>query len=269
MAQIEDMAAARAGCVEVVEHLFRFAGNHVGAGKQRQWIDIALQGNAVLHAAAHVGQAGCPVQANRIAADGGNVFRPQRAALGEYDAGHALAVVFLGQSGNDALQIGQREFAIGAEGQHAAPGVENHHRLRTAGNLCVEIVDDCLRRHFQDVMQQIGPVEEHGLDGAKIAGSATFDHVAGQGEGAAGKADQGHRAIQGAADFGHGIHHIAQMVVGVRRDQLADFGFFAQRAFKFRPFAFDEIQSQSHGIGHGEYVGKQDGGIQLVACQRL
>ncbi|KIF84001.1 hypothetical protein TSA66_01250, partial [Noviherbaspirillum autotrophicum] len=45
--------------------------------------------------------------------------------------------------------------------------------------------------------------------------------------------------------------------------------FVAQRALELGAFAFGEIQAQAHGVGHGEDVGKQDGGVQRVAVQRL
>jgi hypothetical protein len=73
----------------------------------------------------------------------------------------------------------------------------------------------------------------------------------------------------GATDLGHRIHHVAQMHVRVRHREVADRPFFAQRALEARALALGEIQAEAHRVGHGEDVGKQDGGVQLEACQRL
>jgi hypothetical protein len=96
-----------------------------------------------------------------------------------------------------------------------------------------------------------------------------FDHVAGQGEGAAGKADQGHGTVQGAADLGHGIDDIAQMVVGIGGLEIADRPFFPQGPLELGTLALGEIQAQAHGVRHGEDVGEQDGRVQVVARQGL
>ena len=43
----------------------------------------------------------------------------------------------------------------------------------------------------------------------------------------------------------------------------------AQGVGEFRTFTFDEMQAQTHGVGHSEDVGKQDRGIEIKACQGL
>ncbi len=39
--------------------------------------------------------------------------------------------------------------------------------------------------------------------------------------------------------------------------------------FEFRPFAIDEIQAEAHRVRHGQDVGKQDGGVERIAVDRL
>ena len=118
-------------------------------------------------------------------------------------------------------------------------------------------------------MQQVRAVVEHALDVAEIAGALPFNHVAGQGIGAAGEADEGHGIVQGTADLTHRIHDVAQVVVGIRRSQVVDRPFLAQGTLETRTLAFGEVEAQAHGIGHRQDVREQDGGIQVVAGQGL
>ena len=118
-------------------------------------------------------------------------------------------------------------------------------------------------------MQQIRTRVEQGLDMAIVAAGSAFNHVAGQGVGAAGKADQRHAIIERPQGLADGVGHITQAIVGVGGGQAQDVPFFTQGMFKARPFALAEIQPQPHGIGHRQNVGKNDGGVQIVARQRL
>ena len=51
--------------------------------------------------------------------------------------------------------------------------------------------------------------------------------------------------------------------------QRGNIGFVLQRVGKFRAFAFGKIEAQAHGIGHGEDVGEEDGGIEAEAVDGL
>ena len=69
------------------------------------------------------------------------------------------------------------------------------------------------------MVHQVRTAVEQGLDLAIVVRAAAFDHVAGEGPGAAGEADQGHGVVQGAADLGDRIHHVAQLDVGIGHGQ--------------------------------------------------
>ena len=197
------------------------------------------------------------------------MFQPESATLGEHDARHDAAFAFAGQFGHDAGHVGQGEFQIRRLRQHAAPGVEHHHRLSAGFDLRVQVVDHGARGHFQNVMHQVGAAVHHLLDLGVAVAALAFDHVAGQRERAAGEADQRHRAIQRLADFRHRVDHVAQMVMRIRRLQVADRPFLAQRPFKLGAFALGEIQAEAHRVGHREDVGEQNRRVQVVARQRL
>ena len=167
------------------------------------------------------------------------------------------------------MGVGKRELAEGPGRQCAAPGVEDHHGLRARFDLGIQIVGNGPAGDGQYVVQQIRPIVEHGLERAEVVRAATFDHVAGKGERTAGKADQGDGTIERAPNFANGVEHIAQMHGRIRRRQIADRPFLAQRPLEAGAFPFGEVQAEAHGIGDGQNVRKQDGGIERIARQRL
>jgi hypothetical protein len=69
--------------------------------------------------------------------------------------------------------------------QHATPGIENHHRLRTRFDLRIQIRDHRLRGDFQYVMHQLRLVVHQRFHTRIIVTAAAFYHVAGQGKRAA------------------------------------------------------------------------------------
>jgi hypothetical protein len=65
-------------------------------------------------------------------------------------------------------------------GQHAAPGVEDHHGLGAGFDLGVEVGGDGLGGDAEDVVHEVGAAVEQALDLAVVVGAAAFDHVAGE-----------------------------------------------------------------------------------------
>src|SRR5690606_15604767 len=82
---------------------------------------------------------------------------------------------------------------------------------------------------------------------------------------AAGKTDQGHAAVQGRTNGADRLHHITETVFHIRYRQRVDISFGAHGLAETRAFAGFEIQAETHRIGKGEDVGKQDGGVERVA----
>lgn len=72
-----------------------------------------------------------------------------------------------------------------------------------------------------------------------------------------------------AANGAHRIHHIAQLIFRIRNGQRLHIGHGGDRTLEARAFTLLEVEAQPHGIGHGEDVGEEDGGIERVAAQRL
>ena len=106
-------------------------------------------------------------------------------------------------------------------------------------------------------MQQIRARIHHGFDGAEFFTTAAFDHVAGECERAAGEADEWHAAVQCFTDGSYRVKDVLQFF-HVRNLQFGNVGFVLQGTFKFWAFAFGKVQTQTHGVGDGQNVGKQN-----------
>ena len=167
------------------------------------------------------------------------------------------------------MHVVQGELLIITSGQHAAPGVENHHRLRARFNLRVEIERDALRQLVEQGMQGQRLGVHHLFDDGKGFAAAAFHHVGGQRPRTTGEANQRHVAFQFAANGAHGVHHIAQLAFRIGDRQLINVGFAFDRRGKTRAFSGFEIEPKAHRIRNGENVRKKNGGIEREAAQRL
>ena len=167
------------------------------------------------------------------------------------------------------MHVVERELLIVATGQHPAPGVENHHRLRAGFDLRVEVQGDAFRQLLQQRMQRLRFGVHHLFDHGERFAAAAFHHVGRQRPGATGEADQRHFAFQFAANGTHGVHDIAQFLLRIRDWQLVDVGFAFYRRGEARTFASFKVQPQTHGVRDRQDVRKEDRRIQRVTAQRL
>ncbi|MNH20855.1 hypothetical protein D3C79_806420 [compost metagenome] len=209
-----------------------------------------------------------PVQAQGVGAAVGHLGQPRAAALGVEDRRHPLAVVGLVQARQHLAQVEQRKTLVGAIGQGPAPGVEDHHCLCAGLDLRIEAARHCLAGDLEYALEQFRAAVEHLLDQLEITRRTAFDHVTGQGPGAAGKADQRHLGVQRPAGLGDSLVQVVQCF-GLGHAQALDGLLVTQWMTKTRAFARAEVQAQAHGIGHGEDVGEHDCRVQVEAAQRL
>src|SRR6185436_11763104 len=167
------------------------------------------------------------------------------------------------------LYVAQREFVKGFTGERSTPGVEHHYGLRTRLDLRIEVSRDGTRVGVEDVMKQVRTLVKHALGFLKIRAAAPFDHIAGQGERAAGEADQWNFAGERLADLRDRVQHIAQVHIGVGNRKTADLRLVAKWPLETRSFAFDKGKPKTHRVGDGKDVGEKDRGIEGKARQRL
>ena len=172
------------------------------------------------------------------------------------------------QFGQHPARVGQTEFLERTVGQHTAPAVKHHHRLGAGLNLGVEVKRHRVGVDLQHLVHQVRAAVHHGLDQPVVVRAGAFHHVAGQRPGAAGKTNQGHPAIQCLADGGDGVEHITQLV-HVGHFEFGDSGLVAHRVGKFGAFTQRKRQPQAHGIGHGQDVAEQYGGVNRKTLKRL
>ena len=118
-------------------------------------------------------------------------------------------------------------------------------------------------------MQRLRFGVHHLFDDGESLTAATFHHVGRQRPWATGKTDQRHFAFQFTANGAHGIHHVAQFLLGIRDWQLVDVGFAFHRRGEARAFACLKVQPQPHGVRDGQDVRKEDRRVQRVTAQRL
>ena len=232
MAEVEDVAAAFAVAMQNTAH---FGADGFGRAEQGGRVEVALQRHLAAHVLPCLIEVYRRIQAERVGATFGHQLEPLAAAFGKQDNGHAAAFVFAGEAADDLAHIGQAELGESSVGEQAAPGVENLHGLGAGGDLFVQIGGYGLGGDVEDAVQQLGAAVE---------------------------------AVQRAVDGGNGVEYIAQLG-HIGHLQRGNVGFALQRAGKFGPFAFGKIEAQAHGVGHGEDVGEEDGGIEAEAVDGL
>ena len=278
MPQIEDVRGAGGGCIRVrlakaVQHPGHFSFYLRRLGKQHIGVYIALQRLArAAHSAAHqrarLGQVHGPVQAQHLAVERGHVIKPQATALGKHQTRNLHAIMFTFELGQHAFGVGQAELLKSTVGQHAAPAVKNHHRLRAGFNLRVQVRGHRIGVHSQHAVHQVGALVQHGLDQAVVVRARAFDHVASQRPGAARKTDQRHPAIECLANRGDRVKHIAQLG-HVGHFEFGHGRLVAHGGGELRALAQRKRQAQAHGVRHRQDVRKQNGRVQRVTLQRL
>ena len=117
-------------------------------------------------------------------------------------------------------------------------------------------------------MHEIRTGVQQVLGARERVAALAFDHVTGQRERAAGKADQRHRAIEAAANLRHCVEDVAQSR-HVGNLEGHDRAFVAQRRREPWAFAFGKSKPETHRVGNGQDIGEKDGRIEREASQRL
>src|SRR5271165_6080250 len=156
--------------------------------------------------------------------------------------------------------------------QHAGPAVEQHHGLGPGFDLCGEVGDRRLGQHRHQPREQGGLHISHGADMGEVLRPAAFDHVAGDGEGRAGEADQG----RGIEPLGRQARPHALDRLQDRRDRQdhtvriegVDAGMIGQ-ARQYRPLALRVAQAVAECPGQHQDVAEQDCPVHAEPADRL
>lgn len=80
---------------------------------------------------------------------------------------------------------------------------------------------------------------------------------------------RGTRLLEGLADRRHGVHDVAELLVGFRHVELGNGLLALNGMVEHGTLAGHEVQAEAHGIGNRQNVGKKDGRVETVTVDRL
>src|SRR5262249_55369940 len=163
---------------------------------------------------------------------------PLTAALRKYDHWQR-AVATEAKLREHTLDVRERECGVAARAQQPAPGVEDHERVRSVVHLLGEINSRGLRVDRQHAVKEIRPRVQQSAHAAEVRAARTFDHVAGQRERTAGKADKRYAAAERALDRAYRIEDIGQ-AGQVGWHEFRDRGLVRERPFEPWALSFAE-----------------------------
>ena len=112
-------------------------------------------------------------------------------------------------------------------------------------------------------------VVKNSLDIGKRPAAAAFDHVRRHRPRAARETDERDAAVQRPADRPHGLHDVAQFVLGIHDGQGVNLFASADGPLETGALAGLEEQSQPHRVRHGQDVREQDRRVQRKSAQGL
>ena len=151
-------------------------------------------------------------------------------------------------------------------GHGAGPAFEQLQGFGAGIGLGDEIGAGGLHQHIHQACEGLGLAPRQAAEDFVIGAAFALDHVGGDSPRRAREADQGGVGGKRGAHAFDRFHHRRKLgrVVAQRRDarRITD-------GLQPRAFAFREPQFLSQRMGHQENVGKENGGIQIVAAHWL
>ena len=115
------MAIGTTRRTERVEHAHRLGACCGGSGQQHHGVEVALNRAPVAHPRPRPGDIHRPVDADGIAARGGQRLEPSATPLGKKDARHGFAIVVAVEALYNLRHGRQGKLAVGGIGEHATP----------------------------------------------------------------------------------------------------------------------------------------------------
>jgi hypothetical protein len=153
--------------------------------------------------------------------------------------------------------------------QHAAPGVEDHERLRPGRGLRVQVRHRRPREFFQEAVQRRRIGRHQALRPREVPAAAALDHVGRDGPRRARESDQRHAPAQLAADQRDRVEHEAELPPDVRHRQRVHVRGAPHRALDARALAFREREPDAHRLRDHQDVGEEDRGVERETRERL
>lgn len=257
--KIQDVAATIERCDDVQRGL----ANFLLRAEENGGIEIALDGDAGTGQRAEFGKGNAPIDAEDVGAgldDGGKLVVR---GLGVINDGDGVA-----EAGNDFLDGGQNEFGVVAEIEFATPGVEELDRGDSGGNLAFEVEDGSLGDLVKKFAEDFGFAIEEIFYGGEAFFCAALDHVASEGPGGSGKAEDGDVRADVFDGAAKGFHEEAGFDFGV---EDVEFFYILWGADRFREVwsLVFELKGKAHGFCGDKNVRENDDGVDAEAAERL
>ena len=133
------------------------------------------------------------------------------------------------------------------------------------GDLGVQVARDRAGQPLQQFAPGAAVAVHQRLGVQVIAAGTAFDHVAGQRERRAGKADQRKMGRQVAARLPDRFHDEIQRVDAFQLQHAVHVRRFADRVVDHRAFALGELQVHAHRLQDRQQVGEDDRGVHAQA----
>ena len=173
----------------------RGAANFFGRGEEDSGVHVALDGDVGAELLAEGAHVDAPVDAEDVGTGAGDSGEKVVGGFGVIDDGSLW--VADARAEIISCTAGRAKLFVIAEGEFAAPGVEELDGGGACGDLGFQIGDGGLRDAMEEIAKSGGFAEQETFHGGEAFFGAAFDHVAGQSPGSGRKAQNGN----GGADF--------------------------------------------------------------------
>jgi carboxymethylenebutenolidase len=253
VAKIEDVARASGSAAEDV---FRARLQFLPIGEEQNGIEIALHRALMTEASPAIVERDTPVEPDHV---GSSLFHggQERGAVGaEINDGRAS---FL-QLPHHAGDVGEHVAAIVFHAEASDPTVENLNHVGAGAHLLGGVGRGDDNQFAHQRLPVGGRVVHHFLGVDVVARASAFDHVAGEGERSATKADHGNAVGKMLCDQAHRFGDIAE-IGGTVGAQVRDVLLVTNGLLDDGALARGKMKRKTHDFKGQQEVGEDDGGI--------
>ena len=121
----------------------------------------------------------------------------------------------------------------------------------------------------EQLVQDVGFAEGHGLDHRVVLAALAFHHVGGQGPGGTNETENSSLVTNALAQTTQHLSHEGHRLGGVQRAQGIHLGHAPDRIADLGAFALDDVEIDPHARQGCEDVGEQDHAVGLEGVERL
>ena len=165
--------------------------------------------------------------------------------------------------------IGRSEGVVVRRAQLTSPRIKHLHHLGAGINLITQVISDRLCEVVEQLVQDLGFAEGHGLDHRVVLAALALHHVGSQGPGGTNESEDSCFVANALAETTQHLAHKGHRLGGVQRAQSIHLGHAPDWITDLGAFALDDVEIDSHPRQGREDVGEQDHAIGLEGVKRL